>query len=92
MGSRIKNYDVYEIISKNIRRYRKERGMTQEELAIEANYSPQFIRRIEAPNIKKSFSLDTLYCIAKALKKDLGEMFDETTIDEPCEDDELNKV
>lgn len=75
MGSRIKNFDVYEIISKNIRRYRKEAHMTQEELAIEANYSHQFIRRIEAPNVKKTFSLDTIYCISKALNREFSEMF-----------------
>lgn len=81
MGSRIKNYDVYEIISKNIRRYRKEAHMTQEELAMEANYSYQFIRRIEAPNVKKTFSLDTIYCISKALNREFSEMFVEPSED-----------
>lgn len=75
MGSRIKKFDVYEIISKNIRRYRKEAHMTQEELAMKANYSHQFIRRIEAPNVKKTFSLDTVYCISKALNREFSEMF-----------------
>lgn len=78
MGSRIKNYDVYDIISRNIRRFRKEINMTQEELAMKANYSHQFIRRIEAPNVKKTFSLDTVYCISKALNKDFSEMFIES--------------
>ena len=52
MGSRIKNKDMYELISKNIRRYRIEANMTQEELAMKANYSYQFIRRIEAPSVE----------------------------------------
>ena len=78
MGCRIKNYDVYEIISKNVRKYRKEANMTQEELAMKANYSHQFIRRIEAPNVKKTFSLDTIYCISKALNKDFSDMFIES--------------
>lgn len=86
MGSRIKNYDVYEIISKNIRRYRKEINMTQEELALKANYSHQFIRRIEAPNVKKTFSLDTVYCISKALNKDFNEMFIDAPLDEEDDD------
>ena len=76
---RSKNNDVYEIISKNIRRYRKQINMTQEELAMKANYSHQFIRKIEAPNVKKTFSLDTVYCIAKALDKNFSDMFIETT-------------
>lgn len=82
MGSKIKNYDVYDIISKNIQRYRKEANMTQEELAEKANYSHQFIRRIEAPNIKKTCSLNTIYCIAKALNKEFSEMFIELKDDE----------
>jgi len=81
MGSRVKNYDVYEIISKNIRRYRQEANMTQEELAIRANYCHQFIRRIEAPNVKKTFSLDTVYRISKVLNKDFSEMFIEYSDD-----------
>ena len=88
MGSRVKNYDVYDIISKNIRRYRQEANMTQEELAMKANYCHQFIRRIEAPNVKKTFSLDTVYRISKALNKDFSDMFIEyaDNIDEKKEE------
>ena len=75
MSSRQRNNDVYEIISKNVTKYRKEANMTQEELAEKANYSHQFIRRIEAPNVKTTFSLDTVYCLAKALDKEFSEMF-----------------
>lgn len=89
MGSRVKNKDVYEIISKNIRKYRKEANMTQEELAMRANYSHQFIRRIEAPNVKNTFSLNTVYCISKALGKKFSEMFIEYT-DEEKEEDSIN--
>ena len=81
MGSRVKNYDVYDIISKNIRRYRQEANMTQEELATKANYCHQFIRRIEAPNVKKTFSLNTVYRISKALNREFNEMFIEYSDD-----------
>ena len=67
--------DVYEIVSKNIKRYRKEANMTQEQLAIKANYTHQFIRRIEAPNVKKTFSLETIYRISIALNKKFCDMF-----------------
>ena len=33
------NY-IYEIISKNIKKYRRQKGWTQEKLAEEINYSP----------------------------------------------------
>ena len=84
MVRRNKN-DVYEIISKNIRKYRKEANITQEELAKRANYSHQFIRKIEAPNVKKTFSLETIYCIAKALDKEFSDMFIERLDDDYIE-------
>ena len=94
--SRAKNSDVYEIISKNIRKYRREACITQEELAMRANYSHQFIRRIEAPNVKKTFSLDTIYCLSKALNKNFSDMFiernDEETNNEFDEDNIVDKV
>lgn len=75
MGKKIMNSDVFEILSKNIKRYRIEANMTQKELAKKANYTHQFIRRIEAPNVQKSFSLEALFRIAKALDKSVGDMF-----------------
>ena len=60
--------DIYEIISLNIKKYRKEKGITQEELAIISCYTWEFIRRIESKNAKKSFSLSTLVNVANALE------------------------
>lgn len=62
-----RNEDVYEIIAANIKKYRKEAMITQAELAERSNYSHEFIRRIEAPNGKKYFSVNTLVKIADAL-------------------------
>lgn len=47
--------------------YRKLRGFTQEELAEKLDLSPAYIGHIEAPNISKAISLDTLFDIAAAL-------------------------
>ena len=47
--------------------YRKLRGLTQEQLAEEIDRTPAFIGHVEAPNITKAVSLDTLFDIAKAL-------------------------
>ena len=66
-NSNRRNEDIYETISANIKAYRKEAKITQAELADRANYSHEFIRRIEAPNSKKYFSIDTLVQIAKGL-------------------------
>lgn len=70
-----KHYDVYELIAKNIKFYRKEKKMTQAELAEKTEYSHEFIRRIEAPNSKKNFSLEAVSNIANALDIDLELLF-----------------
>jgi len=70
----MRNDDVYEIISANIKAKRKEAKITQAELADRAHYSHEFIRRIEAPNAKKYFSVDTLVQIARGLKIPVEEL------------------
>ena len=47
--------------------YRKLKGMTQEQLAEAIDRTPAFIGHVEAPNISKAISLDTLFDIAAAL-------------------------
>lgn len=47
--------------------YRKLKNLSQEQLAEKAGLGASFIGQIEAPNTYKSFSFDTLFCIAKAL-------------------------
>lgn len=47
--------------------FRKLRGLTQEQLAERVGRTPAFIGHIEAPNIAKAVSLDTLFDIAAVL-------------------------
>ena len=46
---------------------RKLRGLTQEQLAEKINRTPAFIGHVEAPNIPKAVSLDTLFDISSVL-------------------------
>lgn len=69
-----RNEDAYEIIAANIKYYRKQAKLTQAELAEKTHYSHEFIRRIEAPNSKKYFSLDTITQIAKVLEINLEDL------------------
>ena len=59
--------------------YRKLRGLTQEQLAEKIEKTPVFIGHIEAPNICKAVSLDTLFDIAYVLEVPVYKffMFDE---------------
>ena len=47
--------------------YRKLQGYTQEELTERIDKTPAFIGHVEAPNIQKAISLDTLFDIAEVL-------------------------
>lgn len=69
------NY-VYELVSKNIKKIRKEKGITQEKLAEMMSYSTQFISNIESKN-HQTFSLGTLWRLALVLNIDIKELFEE---------------
>ena len=82
----IKEYDfnknIKEIISNNIRKYRKEKGYTQEELALYTDRSFEFIRRIESEEGKRGFSIETLWRVALVLEKPIDDFFDESVLNE----------
>ncbi|WP_308541242.1 helix-turn-helix transcriptional regulator [uncultured Oscillibacter sp.] len=59
--------EQYRQIGLKIAYYRKLRGLTQEELAEQVGLTPAYIGHLEAPNISKALSLDTLFDIATAL-------------------------
>lgn len=67
--------DVYLIVAKNIRKYRKLAKMTQYELAMKTGYSYAYIRRLEAPKCVKSFSLQAICHIANVINVDIGKLF-----------------
>ena len=46
-------YKKYEQTAKNIKYYRKLKGLTQDEVSKLTGYSPEYIKRIESSNEKK---------------------------------------
>lgn len=62
------NY-IYEVISKNVKKYRKLKGWTQEKLAQEINYSVSFISGIES-SYHQTFSLGAIWRISRVLGVD----------------------
>lgn len=59
--------EKYRQIGLKIAYYRKLRGLTQEELAERVDLTPAFVGHLEAPNIIKALSMDTLFDIAAVL-------------------------
>ena len=59
------NY-VYYLVGKNIRKYRKLKGLKQRELAEKCSLSEGFISDIESNTFRTS-SLNTLYLISRVL-------------------------
>ena len=58
----------YRQLGLKIAYYRKLKGLTQEQLAERIDKSAAFIGHVEAPNINKAVSLDTLFDIGIALE------------------------
>lgn len=58
----------YKMVGLKVAYYRKVKGLTQEQLAERMGVGTSFIGQIEAVNIDKSISLETLFRISKALE------------------------
>lgn len=67
ISMKAKYADKYLQMGLKVSYYRKLRGLTQEQLAERLNLSAAFIGHVEAPNIQKAISMDTLFDIAEEL-------------------------
>lgn len=66
----------YDIVRKNIKKYRKEKGYTLQRLSEEAEMSMDYLAEIESDKRKKSFSLAILGRIAEVLDVDIIKFFE----------------
>ena len=69
--------NIYDIIRKNIKKYRKEKGLTSAQLAEMVDVSHDFIRQIESTKVAYNFSVDTFYKISVALGVKLDDLIQE---------------
>ena len=69
------NDHYYNILRKNIKKYRKQKKFTQQQLADETDLSVDYICEIESLTKNKSFSIVTLGRIADVLEIDIKEFF-----------------
>ena len=68
------NKYIYEIVGKNIKRIRKEKGLTQVQLADLVGYNDGTIANIENSSYQ-TFSLEFIYVISKMLNVPIEEFF-----------------
>lgn len=71
------NENYMEIVSQNIKKYRKKAGITQEQLAVDIGRSYDFVRRLEFKKGKIGCSIDTLYKISIVLGEPVGSFFED---------------
>lgn len=60
-------YEQYKKLGLKISYYRKFKGLTQEQLAEMIGKDTSFIGAVEAPNVNRAISFDTLFDISEAL-------------------------
>ncbi len=68
------NRDTFIQLGLTISAIRRLKGLSQEELAEKSNISRSLLSSIEAPNIIRSFSLEVLFNISRALEMTPGDL------------------
>lgn len=79
------NY-IYYVFGKNLKKYRKLKGLTQEQLAERSLYAISFIKNIESEKVFQTFSVGTAYKFAQVLEIPLGKLFEEPEASEETEE------
>lgn len=67
--------EQFNIISHNIKYYRQNQNMSQEELAEKSDLSISYIKQLESGKIFKNLSLTTLLKLSKALNININKLF-----------------
>ncbi len=68
---------MLEIVSTNVRKYRKEAGITQEQLAVDISMSPDYLRRFESQKGKEGLTIRKLYKMSVVLNVPIDKFFEE---------------
>ncbi|PWL44685.1 MAG: hypothetical protein DBY43_00500 [Clostridiaceae bacterium] len=74
MNKNDENY-IYFLISRNLKKQRKIKNLTQSKFAELCNYSEGFIMNIESEKYHQTFSLGTIWKFAQVLDIDIRELF-----------------
>ena len=77
MARKHSNMYYYDIVRKNIRKYRKQKGYTQQSLSEKVDMSMDYLAEIESTKRRKTFSIEMLGRIADTLEVDIKEFFND---------------
>ena len=72
---------IYDTIRRNIKKYRREKGITSAQLAEMVGLSHDFIRQIESEKTRYNFSVETFYKISVALDVGLDKLIEKNGSD-----------
>ncbi len=72
-----KHANKYKIIGQTVKKYRKQMGYTQEQLADKASISISYLTKIEAINCEQPFSLEVLLDITEVLGVSIHQLLED---------------
>lgn len=72
-----KHTDIYKTVGQTIKKYRKQKNLTQEQLADKINISISYLTKIEAVNCNQPFSLEVLLDIAEGLDISIHDLLED---------------
>ena len=70
------NENIMETIASNIRKYRIETHVTQEQLAVDIGVSPEYYRKFESTLGSEGMSASNIYKISVVLGIDINKFFE----------------
>lgn len=65
----------FDVIRQNIKKYREEKKLTQQQLADKAGITMNYLAKIESKKMQRGFTITILGRIADALEIDIRELF-----------------
>lgn len=74
--------EQYSLFARNIRKNRKRKNLTQEQLAEKCDISLSYLKQIENVNEYKNVTLTVMLTLAKALDTDVSSLFKEESKEE----------
>jgi len=71
------NENIIQTIAKNIRKYRKEQNISQEQIAVDIGVSPEFYRKFESTLGSEGISTVNIYKISIVLGISIDKLFED---------------